>query len=114
MAGVGARKREEIFNDVGESLGLIAKDGKRFAIFRRRAVGPRKRDFRFAAENRDRRAQFVRGIGDEAALALEGIFQPVEQVIEGDGELAEFVALIRYAKTIVEIRGADGACLGGH
>ena len=95
LAGVGAREREEVLNDVGEALGLVAKNCEGFAVLGGRAVGPRKRDLRFTAKYGDRRAQFVRGIGDEAALALKGIFQPVEQIVEGDGELSEFIALIR-------------------
>src|SRR5208337_697400 len=101
LPSVSARKREEILNDVGEPLGLVAKDGERFTIFSGRAIGPRERDFRFTAKYRDRRAQFVRGIGDEPALALERSFQPIEQVIERDGELTEFVALIRNGEAIV-------------
>ena len=56
----------------------------------------------------------MRSIGNESALPLEGIFQPVQQLIEGDRQLAKFVAWIGYAQTIVKVRGADGACLGGH
>ena len=54
-----------------------------------------------AADHGQRRAQLVRGVGDEAALAREGVLEPVEHVVEGVGEHAHLVR----AGRAVPIRG---------
>ena len=42
--------------------------------------------------HRQRRAQFVGGIGDEPPLAVESALEPVEHLVEGLGQLLELVA----------------------
>ena len=56
-----------------------------------------------AADHRQRRAQLVRGVGDERALTGERLGQPVEHVVEGVGEHRDLVAL---AAGLVDPRGA--------
>ena len=46
-----------------------------------------------AADHGQRRAQLVRGVGDERALARERVGEPVEHVVEGVGQHAHLVAL---------------------
>ena len=78
LPGVGASQSEKIFHDAREPLRLMVQHTERFAVF---LGGPgllRQRDFRFPAQNRHWRAQFMRGIGHEAALAVERFSQPVQ------------------------------------
>ena len=49
--------------------------------------------FELAADHRQRRAQLVRGVGDERALARERLGEAVEHVVEGVGEHPHLVAL---------------------
>ena len=46
-------------------------------------------DFELAADRGQRAAQLVRGVGDELALAGEGVVEAVEHVVEGLGEGAQ-------------------------
>ena len=71
LAGVGSRKREEIFDDAFQSFRFIRQNSQSFAIFLLGAIFFRERDFRFAAQNCDRRAKFVRRVSDETLLAIE-------------------------------------------
>jgi len=82
LAGVRARKREEILHDVREPLGLLVKYSQRVPVFLRRTCPLRKSDLRFTAQNRNRRPQFVRRIGHETLLALERLTETVEQAVE--------------------------------
>ncbi len=50
---------------------------------------------RLTADHRQRRAQLVRRVGDELALALEGVRQAVEHVVEGFGQDQELTARAR-------------------
>ena len=49
------------------------------------------RDLRLGAHDRQRGAQLVRGVGDEAALRLDGALDAVEHRVEGDGQLVQLV-----------------------
>src|SRR5207253_4729765 len=55
-------------------------------------------DFGFTLENCERSAQFVRGIGDEPALAFKGCVETIEKPVEGCGEAAEFILRILNGK----------------
>src|ERR1700676_2264276 len=82
LAGVRSRKREQVLHDVREPLGLVVKHTQRFPVFLQGTGLLRKRDFRFAAQNRNRRTQFVRGISHETLLALERFAEAVQQAVE--------------------------------
>jgi hypothetical protein len=47
------------------------------------AIGAELGDLRLDLDHRQRRAQFVRRVGSEAALALQRVAQPEEQPVEG-------------------------------
>ena len=114
LSGVSARESKEILDNVGETLRFVAKDGERVAIFGGRAIASGKSDFRFAAKNRDGSSEFVRGIGNEAALLFEGRFEAVEKLIKSDREPAKLVAGVFDHEAVAEIGSAHGTGLGSH
>ena len=57
------------------------------------------RDLDLGADDRQRRAQLVRGIGDEAALAVERAGEPVEHPVDRVGELAQLVVRALHARS---------------
>src|SRR5437762_3694263 len=71
LPGVCSRKRKEILDDVRKPLGFLVKHAQRFAVLLQRTRLLRKSNLRFTAQNRNRRAQLVRGISHETALAFE-------------------------------------------
>src|SRR5258708_36618920 len=89
------------------------KDAERFAIFARRANFFGEGDFRFALKNCQRRAQLVRSVSDEAALAFECCVEAFEKAIESCGEAAEFIVRILDWQGIVNGGFADVIGLRG-
>ena len=71
LAGVRSREREKILDDMREPRGLLVKHFQRLAVLLQRTCLLRKSDFRFAAQNRNWRPQFVRRVGHEALLPFE-------------------------------------------
>src|SRR5581483_7046559 len=61
----------------------------------------------FAAHDGQRRAQFVRGVGGELALALEGGLQPRDHVVEGFREPPDLIHLLRQRDALRQVAGAD-------
>jgi hypothetical protein len=114
LTSVRAREGEQILDDVREALRFVAKDGEGFAVFGGRAIGFGEGYFGFATQDGHRCAQLVRGIRNEAALEFEGLLEALEQLIEGDGQLTEFIPSVRDCKTVVKIFRAHAAGLRGH
>ena len=54
-------------------------------------------------------AQLVGGVGDEAALGGERGLEPVEQVVEGAGELAQLVVGAAEGEPLMQAAGGDRA-----
>jgi hypothetical protein len=55
----------------------------------------------------ERGAQFVGGVGDEAALGLERGFQPGEQVVDGVGEASQLVVGAAQRQAFVQVSLGD-------
>ncbi len=55
----------------------------------------------------ERRAQLVRGVGDELALERERALEPVEQLVEGVCELLQLVVGAGEVQTLVQVGGGD-------
>jgi hypothetical protein len=97
---VAARVLDQVADDAGDHLrvGLDAARGKRADLGPARRGGHRLaqegggvelaagRADALVADRGERAAQLVRGVGDEAALAGEGVLEPVQHVVEGLGE----------------------------
>ena len=74
-----------------------------------------------AADRRDRRAQLVRCVGDEAAQArlgggalVEGTGEVTEHRVEGDRQVARFSARRRLRNPYIDVAGGDAAGGLGH
>ena len=76
----------------------------------RRGVGLAGEDLELAANRGQRRAQLVRGVGDEAALAGKGILEPVEHVVERLRQGADLVAGALGPDPAVELAGVHLGC----
>ena len=76
-------------------------------------VGVGERHVDLGAHDGQGRAQLVRGVGDEVALAGEGAVQPAEHAVEGVGELAELVGGPRQVDPLAEVLARDAPCRGG-
>ena len=79
--------------------------GRRAGIEAGVRVGERDLDQRSLAGQR--RAQLVRGVGDELALGFERRVEPLEQFVEGVAEFLELVLGPVERETLVQARGGD-------
>ena len=92
------RQDEKILNDPGQALGFVFDKRERLFV----VLGVSilfQRHLSFATQNRQRRPQFMRRVGDESLLFAEGRVQPRQQSIDGCGELSQFIARIRHIKS---------------
>ncbi len=64
-------------------------------------------DLQVGTERRERSAQFVAGVGDEAALLLDRGVESGEGVVDGDRQLADLVARVGYRYSAMEVAGGD-------
>jgi hypothetical protein len=87
-----ARQDEQRADEV---LGVIhrgADVGRHGAQVAGRAVRVARHDVDRRAHDRERGAQFMRGVGDEPPLALERGLEPAEHLVERLGQFAQLVA----------------------
>ena len=68
---LGAGKQEHRIDEARQSSGLLFDDGERFAVVVFGSQAPRERHLSGRANHRDRRPQFVGGIGHELSLAVK-------------------------------------------
>ena len=54
------------------------------------------------------------GVGDEAALGVEGGFEPAEEPVDGVGQVFDLVAGARKGESLVEVVLGDLLGGGGH
>src|SRR5260370_15322001 len=109
LAGVRARQGEEVLDDMLQQLSFLAENSQRLAVFLLRAFLLRQGNLRFPAQDGYRGAQLVGGIRNEPSLAVEGLIEPIEQLIEGPRQLPEFVPGILHLQAFVEILLTDAA-----
>ena len=120
---VGARDREQVARQRFERVRFGRDRRERAAVFLRRAVLAQ-REVGFRADHGQRRAQLVRRVAGEAALAVERALQAVQHAVERGREAAQLVGarrqvepfrqvvrfdLRRQARDAVE-RGEPAAC----
>jgi hypothetical protein len=82
VAGLGARQDQQLVDHVRSAVGAFGDQLQRVAHLRR--IGFRKRDLGLGLEPGQRRAHLVRGLGDEALLRLQVLFQAPHHLVEGD------------------------------
>jgi len=57
----------------------------------------------------ERRAQLVRGVGDEEALSLDEVLQSRQQVVEGVAQLLELIVRTAERQALVEVGGGSSS-----
>ena len=84
---------QQIVHQRGESRDLLQGQLSRIADLRVAFFVGRMAevDFQPGAQRRQRRAQFVGGVGDEPALAICGGRDPFQQVVEGLGQAPQLI-----------------------
>ena len=94
------REQQHVLDEPAHALDLRPHELLDAPHLRRRRTVGHGEHLELAADHRQRRAQLVRGVGDEAALAIEGVLSAVEHVIEGLGQHPHLVLTVA-----VSIRG---------
>src|SRR2546429_520166 len=103
LPGVGAREREEVFDDARQPPPLVVQYGERLAVLLGAPRLLRERDLGLAAHDGDRRAEFVRGVGHEASLLLERKIETGQQVVECAREPPQLAALVGDGQALAQI-----------
>src|SRR5258708_32135827 len=117
LASVGASQGEEVLDNVFEAVRFGSQDGQRLTIFLRRAIRLGKSYIRLTAQNRHRRAQFVRCVRYKPALLIKGLVEPAQQTGEGLRQRTEFILGDFDRKPHGQVDCADASCresLGGY
>ena len=103
---VGPGEQQQILGQpdqpVGLLGGLVDRLDERFTA----ATRPR-RELELRAQDRQRGAQLVPGVGDETALPVQGLLQPGEQRVDGGAQRCDLVAGRGDPQPPVEIPVAD-------
>ena len=110
FAGVEPREREQLLHDFAQMHDFLQHAAGAVAQFR---IKPRvfSEIFQFAAQNRQRRAQVMRGIGDKPFGILKGVVQPRDHAVERNGQPLQFIAGAGDRQTFAQIVLRDA--LGG-
>ena len=104
-AGVEPREVEQVGRELRQAVDLLAH--LREELVARRLVEPRVvEQLEEAAEREERRAQLVRGVGDELAAGAVEVREAQAHALERAGELAELVRAV-IDDRLVEAPGGD-------
>ncbi len=87
---VGAGDQQEIFGEPGQALRLVGRGAQRALklLARSRAT---ECEVELRAKQRERGAELVAGVGDEAALVLDSRLQAREHLVQRPGEAGDLV-----------------------
>ena len=99
---IGAREEEQFLDELLHIIRLGADGGQALLEDRLVLTPPTGEDVRVAEDDRQRRAQFVRGVRDKTLLLRESFLQTVEHAVERAREFGELVACARYVETPAE------------
>src|ERR1700693_51056 len=111
LTGVRSRQREEIFHNGVEPFSFRPKKVERCPVVFGRAAGLRQRDIGLSAKDGYWCSQLVRCVRHESPLLLKGMIQPVEQIVERPGQVAEFILRGSYRQTRVPMLRSNAARL---
>jgi len=70
--------------------------------------------FELGAQDGQRGAQLVAGVGDEPAFALQRVVQPVQQLVDGHAQRGDLVPGAGCGEASFGVVGADGGGLAAH
>ena len=106
LAGVEPRELEQRRDEAAHALGGALAGFERRAVFFRRAR-PREGRLRLGEDDRDGRAQLVRGVGGELALLREGVVEPGERAVQHRGQPAELAVRLLGADALRKVARRD-------
>jgi hypothetical protein len=90
-AGFASREIEEARDEPLGAFGRLPDRDAHRPEVRDARIGVRERDVDLGAHDGERRAQLMRGVGDEPALRVERRVEPVEHAVQRAGRVAELV-----------------------
>ena len=100
LAALGAGERQHVGDEAVELVEAAQqRDG---AFVAAQLVGLAVEQLDLGAQHRERRAQLVRGVGDEVALALERPLEPLEHVVERRGQDPHLASRARPVRRATE------------
>jgi hypothetical protein len=100
---VGARQRQQVGDQASQTVGLALYLGQGLVTIRRWHVWMEAEQFEVTLDGGERRAQLVRGVGDEALLGLIGGLDAGEHCVERGGEPPQLVVLPRRRNAVREV-----------
>src|SRR5205085_8357726 len=106
LGSFGAGEKKQIVDDLAE---LVTLGDRRFDYLAVFLIGTRtrERDFGFAANVADRRAQFVGDVRGELRKADKRIFEPRQHVVEGNRQRLKFARPADGGDALVELLRPD-------
>jgi hypothetical protein len=110
---VEAGEDEQVVDRARHPIDLLARALEDPARCGRQVVGAQA-DVDLRAHRRQRRAQLVGGIGDQAVLLLDALPDAVEHRVQRGGQVRDLVAGVRDDEAVVDAIEVDGRGAGGH
>jgi hypothetical protein len=112
LAPIEAGEHEEVVGEPRQALRLGARRRHRLLGLLEMGVGQRQlRQLELAPQDRQRRAQLVAGVVDEAALRRQRVLDPCEESVELPGERRELAVVVRHRQAGAGIGHREPACL---
>ena len=105
----GARDQQQILGELRQVVRLLERGDERLAHAAAVALRRAHRRLELGLQDRERRAQLVARVGDELALALEGVLEPREHLVERLPEPADLVVRLRQRQALAAARSARSA-----
>jgi hypothetical protein len=96
-------EREEALEQPVGLLEPLAQLGVERVELRREGAGLAGGDVERGAHHRQWRAQLVRGVGDEAALRVEGGFEPCQEPVDRVGEILQLITRALQGEPLVQV-----------
>ena len=111
---VQPRERQQVLDQHAHARGLVLDPPHRLRDVLRLARRAHAEQLRVAADRDQRRAQLVRGVGDEAPQPLlarlargERVLEPVEHAVQREPEAADLGALVGRLDAVREVAAGD-------
>ena len=103
----GLREQEHVLHEAAHALDLQRHELLDAPHLGRVGLVGEGEHLELAADDRQRGAQLVRGVGDERRLAVERVLEAVEHVVEGLGQHAHLVVAGGDLHPRAEVAGVD-------
>jgi len=102
LTGIKPRQRKQAFHNLRQPCDLVEHAADALLQFRR-SIRLFEHQLQFATHDGQRRAQFVRRVGEEAAVVLKRSIEPGNHLVQRDGEPLQFVTGLRHRQPSAQI-----------